>query len=166
MAGTYYNPMGGQQMYNTMAPYQNRLSQYEQQYPQYGMQNQMQGYQNMPQNAPNQQSYIKGRAVTSFDEAKASMIDLDGSLYVFTDVANGKIYTKQIMNDGTAQLHTYVMNDTPPVKETTETPEIDLKEYVKRDEVDTVIKNLVTQFNSELDSIKKSLVPQEVPKNV
>lgn len=162
MAGNYYNPMGGQQIYNPMTPYQNRLSQYEQQYPQYNMQ----GYQNMPQNAPNQQSFIKGRAVTSFDEAKASMIDLDGSLYVFTDVANGKIYTKQIMNDGTAQLHTYVMNDTPPVKETTETPEIDLKEYVKRDEVDTVIKNLVTQFNSELDSIKKSLVPQEVPKNV
>ena len=30
MAGTYYNPMGGQQMYNAMVPYQNRLSQYEQ----------------------------------------------------------------------------------------------------------------------------------------
>lgn len=81
MAGTYYNPMGGQQIYNPMTPYQNRLSQYEQQYPQYNMQNQMQGYQNMPQNAPNQQSYIKGRAVTSFDEAKASMIDNDHKEY-------------------------------------------------------------------------------------
>lgn len=81
MAGTYYNPMGGQQMYNPMTPYQNRLSQYEQQYPQYNMQNQMQGYQNMPQNAPNQQSFIKGRAVTSFDEAKASMIDDDRKEY-------------------------------------------------------------------------------------
>lgn len=49
MAGNYYNPIGGQQMYNPMTPYQNRLSQYEQQYPQYNMQNQMQGYQNMPQ---------------------------------------------------------------------------------------------------------------------
>lgn len=35
----------------------------------------------MPQNAPNQQSFIKGRAVTSFDEAKASMIDDDRKEY-------------------------------------------------------------------------------------
>lgn len=144
------NMQGG---YNPMSPYQSRLNQYEQQYQQQQY-NQMQGYQNMSQNAPNQQSYIKGRAVTSFDEAKASMIDLDGSLYVFTDVANGKMYTKQIMNDGTAQLHTYVLKDTPPAPSENG---IELSEYVKRDEVDTVIKNLVNQFNGELESIKKSI---------
>lgn len=166
MAGTYYNPMAAQQpMYNTMSPYQNRLAQYEQQYPQYN--NQMQGYPNMAQNAQNQQSFIKGRAVTSFDEAKASMIDLDGSLHVFTDIGNGKIYTKQIMNDGTAQIHTYVMNDAPAPKETEEIPEISLKDYVKRDEVDQVIKNLVAQFNTELENIKQTITPkQEVASNV
>ena len=34
-------------------------------------------------------------------------IDLDGSLWVFTDIGNQKIYTKQINNDGTATFRTY-----------------------------------------------------------
>jgi hypothetical protein len=34
-------------------------------------------------------------------------IDLDGSLWVFPNVANGKIYTKQINNDGTASFKIY-----------------------------------------------------------
>ncbi len=38
----------------------------------------------------------------------AFQIDLDGSLWVFTDVGNDKIYTKQINNDGTASFRTYV----------------------------------------------------------
>jgi hypothetical protein len=45
----------------------------------------------MPSPAPN---YIKGRPVVSIDEARASQIDLDGSLYVFPDLGNKKIYTK------------------------------------------------------------------------
>ena len=39
-------------------------------------------------------NYIKGRPVVSIDEARASQIDLDGSLYVFPDLGNKKIYTK------------------------------------------------------------------------
>ena len=53
------------------------------------------------------QQFLKGRPVSSLEEARASMIDLDGSLFVFTDIANNKIYTKQIMLDGTAELKTY-----------------------------------------------------------
>ena len=41
-----------------------------------------------------QQNLIKGRPVVSIDEARASQIDLDGSLYVFPDLGNKKIYTK------------------------------------------------------------------------
>ena len=41
-----------------------------------------------------QQNFIKGRPVVSIDEARASQIDLDGSLYVFPDLGNKKIYTK------------------------------------------------------------------------
>ena len=41
-----------------------------------------------------QVNYIKGRPVVSIDEARASQIDLDGSLYVFPDLGNKKIYTK------------------------------------------------------------------------
>lgn len=44
--------------------------------------------------------------------AKASIIDLDGSLFVFTDIANGCIYTKQILLDGSAELKTYILKPT------------------------------------------------------
>jgi hypothetical protein len=54
-------------------------------------------------------NYIKCRPVASIDEARASQIDLDGSLNVFTDIGNKKIYTKQINLDGTATLNTYTL---------------------------------------------------------
>jgi hypothetical protein len=37
---------------------------------------------------------IKGRPVSSLEEARASMIDFDGSIFYFPDVANKRIYTK------------------------------------------------------------------------
>lgn len=80
---------------------QNRLNNLEQQ--------QMNMYQQqyIPQGSMSNVQIIKGRPVSSFDEAKASMIDLDGSMFVFTDIANKKIYTKQILLDGSAELKTY-----------------------------------------------------------
>ena len=56
-----------------------------------------------------QPAVLKGRAVTSYDEAKAAMIDLDGSIYIFPDINNRVIYTKQINLDGTASLNTYTL---------------------------------------------------------
>ena len=56
----------------------------------------------------NQDRFLRCRPVSSREEAMASQIDLDGSLWVFTDVNNGRIYTKQINNDGTASFNTYV----------------------------------------------------------
>ena len=41
------------------------------------------------------------------------MIDLDGSIFVFTDFGNKHIYTKQINLDGTATLNTYTLEETP-----------------------------------------------------
>lgn len=55
----------------------------------------------------NQNQYLKCRPVASKEEARAFQIDLDGSLWVFTDVGNEKIYTKQINTDGTAVFKTY-----------------------------------------------------------
>lgn len=60
-------------------------------------------------NQPMQPSVLKGRAVTSYDEAKAAMIDLDGSIHIFPDINNRVIYTKQINLDGTASLNTYTL---------------------------------------------------------
>ena len=53
---------------------------------------------------PNQPAYstipsrigLKGRTVSSIDEARASTIDFDGSVFYFPDLANKRIYTKQI----------------------------------------------------------------------
>ena len=103
----YASPMG-----NPSAMQMQRLAQMEQQYPQFAQ-------QPMGQNFTQQQApvYIKCRAVTSIDEAKAAMIDLDGSLHVFTDIPHRKIYTKQINLDGTASLNTYSLDElTPPTQ--------------------------------------------------
>lgn len=97
----YANPMG-----NPSAMQMQRLAQMEQQYPQFAQQSMGQGI--TQQQAP---VYIKCRAVTSIDEAKAAMIDLDGSLHVFTDIPHRKIYTKQINLDGTASLNTYSLDE-------------------------------------------------------
>lgn len=99
----YASPMG-----NPSTIQMQRLAQMEQQYPQFAQ-------QPMGQNFTQQQApiYMKCRAVTSIDEAKAAMIDLDGSLHVFTDIPHRKIYTKQINLDGTASLNIYSLEETP-----------------------------------------------------
>lgn len=99
----YASPMG-----NPSTMQMQRLAQMEQQYPQFAQ-------QPMGQNFTQQQApiYMKCRAVTSIDEAKAAMIDLDGSLHVFTDIPHRKIYTKQINLDGTASLNIYSLDEAP-----------------------------------------------------
>lgn len=59
------------------------------------------------------QTGLKGRPVTSFEEVKAANIDFDGSLFIFPDVGNGKIYTKKILLDGTAELNVYELGKIP-----------------------------------------------------
>lgn len=93
-----------------MSPYQqqltqNRMEQLQGQYNNMYNQNVMQGQQQ--QNV----QMLKGRPVSSYDEAKAAMIDLDGSMFVFTDIANKRIYTKQIMLDGSAELKVYTLQE-------------------------------------------------------
>ena len=93
-----------------MSPYQqqltqNRMEQLQGQYNNMYNQNVMQGQQQ--QNI----QMLKSRPVSSYDEAKAAMIDLDGSMFVFTDIANKRIYTKQIMLDGSAELKVYTLQE-------------------------------------------------------
>lgn len=56
---------------------------------------------------------IKGRPVSSIEEVRAASIDFDGSIFFFPDIANKKIYTKQINLDGTSILNTYELKDIP-----------------------------------------------------
>lgn len=54
-----------------------------------------QGYQqNQYQPLQQRQRLMKYFPVTSIEEARAAMIDVDGSMTVFPDVGNGRIYTK------------------------------------------------------------------------
>lgn len=82
---------------------------------------------------------LKGRPVSSYDEAKASMIDLDGSLFVFTDIANNCIYTKQILLDGTAELKTYVLQEQKQNGETN-------AGYVLKKDFDKIVRELRKQI--------------------
>lgn len=141
MYGNYntgYNPTQYTQM-----P-QNRMNQIEQQYG-VGM------YQpNNFQMQGNQQQFgsvLKGRPVSSYDEAKASMIDLDGSLFVFTDIANNCIYTKQILLDGTAELKTYVLQEQKQNINKTENKGSKTNEYVLKSDFDKMVKTLKGQIN-------------------
>lgn len=54
---------------------------------------------------------LKGRPVSSIDEVRAAQIDFDGSIYFFPDLANRKIYTKQITIDGTASINVYSIDE-------------------------------------------------------
>ena len=99
----------------------------------------------------NSNQYLKCRPVSSKEQARAMQIDLDGSLWVFTDIGNQKIYTKQINNDGTATFKTYALaaDENPYV-----TPE-----YVTKDEFNKVIQSLMAAIqpvqNVSNESVKK-----------
>lgn len=82
----------------------------------YPMQNSMSGYGNnygngyatTQQNTMQQPQQIARLSyVTCIDEAKAAQIPLDGSITVFVNVQNGEIYTKQLDNNGLADLKSY-----------------------------------------------------------
>lgn len=70
----------------------------------YYQQNPM-AYQTRPQ--------LKGRPVASIEEAQACSIDFDGSVFYFPDLANKRIYTKQINMDGTANFQMYELKAVP-----------------------------------------------------
>ena len=78
------------------------------------------------------QNFIKGRPVVSIDEARASQIDLDGSLYVFPDLGNKRIYTKQINMDGTASFNVFELATAVEPSQTA---------YVTRDELNAILAN-------------------------
>ena len=87
-------------------------------------------------------NYIKGRPVVSIDEAKASQIDLDGSLYVFPDLGNKRIYTKQINLDGTAAFHVFTLDDAAmPAPSQPQT-----QDYVTKAELEAIITELKASF--------------------
>ena len=110
------------------------------------------------------QGYLKGRPVVSIEEARASQIDLDGSLFIFTDIGNKKIYTKQINLDGTATLNTYslVENVAPAAEEISYVTKEELKKEIAliREELLKSEKERKNLNESNGTDIKKSISKQ------
>ena len=86
---------------------------------------------------------LKGRPVASIEEARAMSFDFDGSIFYFPDLANKRIYTKQINMDGTATLNMYELKEVP-VQNTQTTDK-----FVTREE-----------FEAALAKLQKDLTPQ------
>ena len=84
---------------------------------------------------------LKGRPVASIEEARASIIDFDGSTFYFPDLTNQRIYTKQINMDGTVSLNVYQLTTAP----------IENEKFVTREE-----------FEAFVNSMRTPVVPVEV----
>ena len=95
---------------------------------------------------------IKGRPVASIEEARASIIDFDGSIFYFPDLANKRIYTKQINMDGTAILNMYELKEVPVEQEITPS------QYITREEFEAVISQLRASAAPQ-----QPVVPKEQP---
>lgn len=80
---------------------------------------------------------LKGRPVSSIDEARASSIDFDGTVFYFPDLANKRIYTKQINLDGTATLLMYELKEIPVASQ---------PNFITREEFETTIAQLKNQL--------------------
>lgn len=77
--------------------------------------------------------FLKGRLVSSIEEARAQTIDFDGSVFYFPDLANHRIYTKQINLDGTSTLNMYELKEIPM-----QVP-VGNQEFVTREEFEAAI---------------------------
>lgn len=92
---------------------------------------------------------LRGRPVSSLDEVRATSIDFDGSIFYFPDIANRRIYTKQINMDGTANLLMYELKEIPREKEE-QIPS--MEQFVTKDE-----------FERVLAELRQSLTGQNIP---
>ena len=119
-------------MYSNYNYYPQQTQQVTQQQPVY----QMPVYRQAPP-----QSGLKGRLVTSLEEARATSIDFDGSVFYFPDLANRRIYTKQINIDGTASLYVYELREMPMERDLSSlVPSVE--KFVTREEFERVLEQL------------------------
>lgn len=120
-------------MYNYYQP-QNPISQQQM----YGMGGQRQN--------TNYNLSLKGRPVSSIDEVRSIPIDFDGSIFYFPDLANNRIYTKQINIDGTASLSMYELK---PIEQQLTT------DYITRKEFEETISRILNQQQASVPKEEK-----------
>lgn len=106
-------------------------------------------YQMQPQQP--QQLALKGRPVSSLEEVRATGIDFDGSIFYFPDIANKRIYTKQIGMDGTAILNMYELKPIPQ--------DLPAGTYITREEFENALRALKDEMRQpNLETSKSSSV--------
>lgn len=89
---------------------------------------------------------LKGRPVSSIDEVRSIPIDFDGSIFYFPDLANNRIYTKQINIDGTASLSMYELK---PIEQQLTT------DYITRKEFEEIISRILNQQQTSVPKEEK-----------
>lgn len=104
-------------------------------------------------------NFLKGRPVSSLEEVRAMSIDFDGSISYFPDIANHKIYTKQINLDGTSTVSMYELKEIPNQEPST-------TNYVTREEFDYALSQIKEILNKTADgTLEETTVPAAAPKD-
>ena len=106
------------------------------------------------------QNGLKGRLVSSLEEARATPIDFDGSIFYFPDLANKRIYTKQINMDGTATLNMYELREIPAMNENPQVPQ-SINNFITRDEFEQVIGRIQQQLPKETNTVQPNIPKKE-----
>lgn len=88
--------------------------------------------------------FLKGRPVSSLEEVRAIPIDFDGSIFYFPDIANRRIYTKQINLDGTALINMYEFKPIPVAQEPISNVNTD--SFITREEFNETISRIKEMF--------------------
>lgn len=107
------------------------------------------------------QNGLKGRLVSSLEEARATSIDFDGSIFYFPDLANKRIYTKQINMDGTATLNVYELKETPIMNENSQMTQ-SMNNFITRDEFEQVIGQIQQKLSKEVAQVQPNIPKKEV----
>ena len=113
-----------------------------------------------PQWSQTANTNLQIRPVTSIEEVKACPIDFDGSVFYFTDMANKKIYTKQINIDGTATINIYELKNLTQADQ-------EANSFITRQEFDNTINQIKEMYNkivikqNENNEVKQESVQQQ-----
>ena len=139
-----------QQMYNPMAPYQERLNQMQAQYNQ------------QPMVQQNKAMSLNGEIVDSIDVVKAKNVDMSGQPTFYPKSDLSEVYVKRLMADGTSQIVTY------KAVQPEESKPVETKPYVDVQTLNTMLGQMKSEILQSVDGglseIKQMIAPQEQPK--
>lgn len=139
-----------QQMYNPMAPYQERLNQMQAQYSQ------------QPMVQQNQAMGLNGEIVDSIDVVKAKNVDMSGQPTFYPKSDLSEMYVKRLMADGTSQIITY------KAVQPEESKPIETKPYVDVQTLNAMLGQMKSEILQSVDDglseIKQMIIPPEQPK--